>query len=555
MSKPVFKSDRKSLIETAIQDNRIPQRSKSSSDLLLQLGNRQFAKLQQRGKTTPAGRFYFSQTQTTPESYDIQGTVVQRGSTEYLLTGGKARVLRRLVGHDYTYTRLGKHYFDAKQTSYLVHVPAVIKKAFSKSRGRKFMVPHNAFMSEELMISANLPQGQRNEQLKGKVWAFMQNNLDRIDGEIVLYHDSDPVLYDKDGQWTFDEQKTVQQPDGEMRTETTLDRPLGATPLLTASIMLPEGLCKEAFQDSKGNCVAVQLAALLKTPIERIEREIDSLYHQLSEPGQYEIDGVKQSWRDAGVTSKIIAQISLNHGRNVYVLSQGRKIAQYKHERKGKRACLCFTVDSDHAWFYESENVRRSISHLNLNNAAQAQAIQQDYNSTRAEYRTWKEWYPDTKEPGYYDTDDIIRARLAYLENNISPKVTWQCGEIVALHVPIYRQHVYKKPAYANSLLRWSEELAHSGFDVPYRGEGVASYTHSVVLALIKNRRRKVSRADRLKILEQYDHKCSQCGDKGDSFSNQLELDHPVPLRDCGDNTQGLVPLCSKCHPHKNYLE
>ena len=91
----------------------------------------------------------------------------------------------------------------------------------------------------------------------------MQNNLDRIDGEIVLYRDSDPVLYDKDGQWAFDEQKTVQQPDGEMRTETTLDRPLGATPLLTASIMLPEGLCKEAFQDSKGNCVAVQLAALL----------------------------------------------------------------------------------------------------------------------------------------------------------------------------------------------------------------------------------------------------------------------------------------------------
>ena len=84
----------------------------------------------------PAGRFYFSQTQTTPGSFDMQGTVIQRGSTEYLLTGGKARVLRRLAGRDYTYTRLGKHYFDAKQTSYLVHVPAVIKKAFSKSRGR-----------------------------------------------------------------------------------------------------------------------------------------------------------------------------------------------------------------------------------------------------------------------------------------------------------------------------------------------------------------------------------------------------------------------------------
>ena len=53
-----------------------------------------------------------------------------------------------------------------------------------------------------------------------------------------------------------------------------------------------------------------------------------------------------------GVNSKIIAQPGINHGMNVYVLSQGRKIASYKHDKKGKRACLCFTVDSDHAWFY-----------------------------------------------------------------------------------------------------------------------------------------------------------------------------------------------------------
>ena len=168
----------------------------------------------------------------------------------------------------------------------------------------------------------------------------MESDLDKLYGKIVLYHDSDPVLYDEDGQWTFDMQTKIQQPDGNMRTETALDRPLGATPLLTASILLPEGLCKEAFLDSKGNCVAVQLAALLKTPIDRIEREIDSLYHQLEQPGQYEVDGVKQSWRDMGVTSKIIAQLGLNHGMNIYILSQGRKIVQFKHDTKGKRACL-----------------------------------------------------------------------------------------------------------------------------------------------------------------------------------------------------------------------
>ena len=103
------------MIERAIEDNKTPQRSKSSNDLLLPLGNRQYAKLQQRGKTTPAGRFYFAQTKSSPGTFDIQGTLVQRGSTEYLITNGKARVLRRLAGDKYHYTRLGQMYFDAKK--------------------------------------------------------------------------------------------------------------------------------------------------------------------------------------------------------------------------------------------------------------------------------------------------------------------------------------------------------------------------------------------------------------------------------------------------------
>ena len=300
------------MIELAIEDNKTPQRSKSSNDLLLPLGNRQYAKLQQRGKTTPAGRFYFAQTKSSPGTFDIQGTLVQRGSTEYLITNGKSRVLRRLAGDKYIYTRLGKLYFDAKKTTYLVHVPAFIKRAFSKSQGRKFMVPHNAFMKQELELSAALSESDRRTQLKTTVLTYMETNLERLEGKIVLYHDSDPVLYDEDGQWTFDEQRTVQQTDGKMQTKTTLDRPLGATPLLTAQIMLPDGLCKESFFDSQGNCVAVQLAALLKLPLERIEREIDFIFNNLTDLGQYEVDGETQSWRTMGVSSKLIAELASN---------------------------------------------------------------------------------------------------------------------------------------------------------------------------------------------------------------------------------------------------
>ena len=144
----------------------MPARSKSNNDLLLQLGNKQYVRLQNRGKTTPAGRFYFSQTDTQPQAFDLIGNIIQRGSTEYLLTNGKLRVLRRLSGSDYIYTRLGTQYFSAKQATYLVHVPAVIKKAHSNSTGRQFMVPHNAFMTTDLTVSQNLSKGERETQLK-----------------------------------------------------------------------------------------------------------------------------------------------------------------------------------------------------------------------------------------------------------------------------------------------------------------------------------------------------------------------------------------------------
>ena len=114
------------------------------------------------------------------------------------------------------------------------------------------MVPHNAFMQQELEISAVVSESDRQMQLKTTVLTYMETNMARLEGQIVLYHDSDPVMYDEDGQWTFDEQRAVQQTNGELQTETTLDRPLGATPLLSAQIMLPEGLCKEMFSTVKG---------------------------------------------------------------------------------------------------------------------------------------------------------------------------------------------------------------------------------------------------------------------------------------------------------------
>ena len=76
-----------------------------------------------------------------------------------------------------------------------------------------------------------------------------------------------------------------------MRTNTILDRPLGQTPLLTNNITFPEGLCKDAFLDSAGKRVAVQLSAILKLSFERIETELDV---------------ISDDWRQHGVSSRVL---------------------------------------------------------------------------------------------------------------------------------------------------------------------------------------------------------------------------------------------------------
>ena len=125
----------------------------------------------------------------------------------------------------------------------------------------------------------------------------------------------------------------------------------------------------------------------------------------------------------------------------------------------------------------ESVNQRAMVAH--------------DFESTRAEYRTWQEWYEGETRPGCYDTENLNECRLTSLQNNISPTVMYNHGELTSLQVNIYKQHMYKTPRFESYLLQWIEELSHAVYDFPYRGENVAGYTHQVVLSLVKNRRTK----------------------------------------------------------------
>ena len=82
-------------------------------------------------------------------------------------------------------------------------------------------------------------------------------------------------------------------------------------------------------------------------------------------------------------------------------------------------------------------------------------------------------------------TTNLAEIRLSFLSENISPRVTYCSGELKALHINNFNQHIFKRPPYALSMQCWAQELSFHGHDVPYRGEGLASYTHQVVMACL----------------------------------------------------------------------
>ena len=246
-----------------------------------------------------------------------------------------------------------------------------------------------------------------------------------------------------------------------------------------------------------------------------------------------------QEWRGIGVPTRVVARIAGKRGMPLYVMHNGRKIKEYKPEQSYKKGCLAYSIEGDHAWFYETEQVKRSISHLSVANNGSVDMSKprqaSEFESKRPPFKTWIPWLYD-RQPGYYVTEDIEATRYWFLSEGISPRVQYRGSALRSLVVPSRKQYIFAEPKYAHSLSSWSGELATLGYECPYRGESLASYTHQVVMALVKNKRKKVSKAERDRVLAKYDHKCQACGDVGNTWDNVLQLDHPSPLRDHGED-------------------
>ena len=89
---------------------------------------------------------------------------------------------------------------------------------------------------------------------------------------------------------------------------------------LPPDMFMPECLCKEALQDSQGDCVAVQLAALLKMPLNQVHDEIDEIWRARNPSCFWSVNKIYESWQTAGVDSRIIGEFVTKQGMNCYVL-------------------------------------------------------------------------------------------------------------------------------------------------------------------------------------------------------------------------------------------
>ena len=65
--------------------------------------------------------------------------------------------------------------------------------------------------------------------------------------------------------------------------------------------------------------MATQLAALLKLPLEQVHEEIEALWRLSAGADQ-------ESWRTAGVDSRIVGAFVTSRGMNCFVVWKGRKI-------------------------------------------------------------------------------------------------------------------------------------------------------------------------------------------------------------------------------------
>ena len=222
------------------------------------------------GTRTPAGEYYYETTGRPAPSrmFDHGAPLIQRGASDYVTTrNGKLALVRTLMPDGTTrVTRLGKQYFRAGKTEYIVSIPVQVSGTNRRGRvqQRATMLPVTMLGIGQILQDNREPEVRRIAKVKSHI---LKQLAIRTSGgaSVVLEVSGEVFTYDRDSEWLISSQTTSVGEDGAAVTETAMRQHLGAGPRSCAAFLAHGDFIVYCAFESHADmlCVPRQLAAVL----------------------------------------------------------------------------------------------------------------------------------------------------------------------------------------------------------------------------------------------------------------------------------------------------
>ena len=498
-------------------------------------GRRSISLIRSDGKKTPAGEYWESLTQEQLPEGGFQAQVpVREGNQETIRTrDGKRAVTRRWDpgSGEYKFTALGRSYYRTLRRSYVAMVPVVVKG--TRKDGSTYQKKSHLPMEKMSMRPIEVPLHLNLEQRRAYVKRELQRQLSNAE---PIYEASDEKwFYDDAGSWAIHEETTGVDPDtGEAESHVILDRRVQGEPGCS-TLLFPDQVCEEAFKASDDKlCAPRQMAAILKTDIGVICQALTQISRDLYGT---------EHWEEQGATPRMILEYCKQQRLGCCVVHNEKVI-----ENLPGQPVLAFTVHANHCYFYSGNGARRALAkRTEAGGAVRLKKAQRAVQTPPA--LEWQSWDGELKPGHFFVLDEEIEStRAQLLQQGYNPKVLLKdSSRIRTLVCRLGKEacFIHALPEDWPLIANWLAKLNLP--NVQYRGEGLPAASLRALQALVRQSRERVwlTGEEKAALLEMYDHRCAQCGSRG-----ELEWDHICRLSE-SHGPQEFQPLCVECHREK----
>ena len=373
-----------------------------------------------RGVLTAAGRIYYEGKEKPRIGFDEQTALHRDGGKEYVINrDGSKKLARRWnpAESDYSYTRIGRQYFEARGevSEYVVMVPVIISGSNRKTGApyqRFGHLPHSSFSNTgTIKLPFALPEKEKHRRLKESIMTSWgdSNRLLEVSDEKYEYH--------QDGNWRISSLTTVAGQGGDIAVNAVLDRPLASASAPSFS-HLPNsaGFDPSVFEESKKNgCVPHQLAATLDMDESYVRDQMDEIQNLLYPPDTPEDPFEGKHWSSKGCTARMLARFCEIHARNC-VICWGTHLIQNLcfEKRKHDKSCVA-CVWGDHLYTWADASAKHSLakSAAKAPSAGKEEVLARPHvPSSKIELSEYEPWSGALQPGKFYTTLDAMQGVL-----------------------------------------------------------------------------------------------------------------------------------------------